>query len=102
MTPPQCHCRVHSSSAGPQTYTYPNPKPEPEGWSPETATAPMPKNRVYYPLNWESGVLARTRCHCIPTPLFYYPYSRLFPSVALHPEQRTNGELSLKSTAPQI
>ena len=72
--------------------------------SPETATdRPMPKNRVYYPLNWESGVLACTRCHYILTPLFHYPYSRLFPSVALHPEQRTNGELSgLKSTAPQI
>ena len=45
------------------------------------ATAPMPilcQNRVYYPLNWESGVLARTRCHYLLTPLFHhYPYTSL-------------------------
>ena len=33
------------------------------------------QNRVYYPLNRECGVLARTRCHYILTPLFHYPYS---------------------------
>jgi hypothetical protein len=32
------------------------------------------QNRVYYPLNRESGVLASTRCHYILTPLYHYSY----------------------------
>jgi hypothetical protein len=47
--------------------------------APETAPPHLcqnAQNRVYYPfLNWESGVLARTRCHYILTPLYHYPYS---------------------------
>ena len=31
---------------GRHTYTSPKPKPEPERWSPETATAPLPKSRA--------------------------------------------------------
>ena len=32
------------------------------------------QNRVYYPLNRESGVLARTRSHYLYTALLHYPY----------------------------
>ena len=38
-------------------------------------TYAKPGYTMYYPLNRESGVLARTRCHYILTPLFHYPYS---------------------------
>ena len=36
------------------------------------------QNRVYYPLNRESGVLARTHCHYILTPLYHFSYYRAF------------------------
>ena len=60
---------------GRHTYTSPKPKPEPERWSPETATAPMPKPGLLPLKLGVSGVLARTSCHYILTPIFHYPYS---------------------------
>ena len=47
----------------------------------------MPK-RVYYPLNREFGVLARTHCHYILTPLYHFSYrypSALYTPGYIHP-----------------
>ena len=69
------------------------------------ATSHVCQNRVYYPLNRESGILARTRSHYLYTSPRYHEASipgsyigrvartsasrRVLPEPALNPQKRT-------------
>ena len=50
----------------------PNPNPAQTMVARNARLPHLCQNRIYYPLNRESGVLARTHCHYILTPLYHF------------------------------